>query len=228
MSPVLVGDSRASARYFGHRQAGASAPKCYSVPGMKTLDLTKKACPFVNEKLIFVFLIQCDLTLKKNGQVKPNRHLHMSALWKDIQETHLFLTTNNPEAVIVWTIPIVPKFKVPNAVKSLGEAKEVQRRMEKRQLEIVEKMSKKHILFCDLNKVFKGSVSRLPEGSKYTTDGIHPTYKATKMLYHAMFRMLVNINVMNMLAKGASRTAVPSTSTSVPSTSTSVPSTSTS
>ena len=73
------------------------------------------------------------------------------------------------------------------------------------------KMKNSHLHFCDLNKGFKGTVSRLPLGHAFTSDGVHPAYKATKMLYHAIFRMLVNVNVMAMLAKGSSRRAIPST-----------------
>ena len=98
-------------------------------------------------------------------------------------------------------MPVVPRFKVPQAIKTLKKAKKAQEKMANQQRRLMRKLRAMNLLCFDLNKVFMGGENRLPLGSKYTEDGVHPNERGVGQFYKALFRMLVNINVMKKLSR---------------------------
>lgn len=191
----LLGDSRA--RHFAEvgEQKGPQITHC-SYNGQKTGSAQYLAASLTGEEdIVIVFLLQCDFTKKVGSMIQPT-DTSVESMLRDVTAMHEAISDKCPSAYIIWTIPIVKKFSVPQEAADRTAAVQMQWEMATKQRSLIQKMKCDGFHIYDLTRTFITGEDRTPYGSTRTIDCVHPTPAGIKHFYLQLYKQLVQLGVL--------------------------------
>jgi lysophospholipase L1-like esterase len=153
------------------------------------------------EEVVLVHLMQADFTIKKGKAILPNLKYKGRKIRKQIKKLQAQLVKSHPKASIIWSLPVVRRFKVPEEIATAKQAVHDQKKMAKRQLKIKKWMIKKSILVFDLSQTYGCGPNRVPFNHSFTYDGIHPTGRGVAKFFKQLKTFLMKKGILQRAIK---------------------------
>ena len=152
------------------------------------------------EDVIVTFLLQCDLTRKEGSRILP-ADPNLEDLMREVAEREEEISSLNPDAYIIWTIPIVRKFKVPDEAPSRPIALRWQKDMARTERAIKDRMNESGRIIFDLSRTFRVNDERLVYNTHNTLDSIHPTEAGICLFFKQFREQLMTLGILRKIEK---------------------------